>query len=329
MTTNNLKNVSVQFPLSALVCVTGVSGSGKSSLLNETLARALVRRLGGIAAKPGPHTSLRGVNQIDKVVQIDQSPIGRTPRSNPATYAGVFDEIRKVFANTRDARGRGYKAGRFSFNVKGGRCEECQGQGQRRIEMNFLPDLYVACPVCEGKRFNRQTLEIRYRDRSIADVLDMRVEEAAEFFENFPVIARLVGSLQEVGLGYITLGQPSTTLSGGEAQRIKLATELSRVDTGKTVYILDEPTTGLHFDDIRKLLARAGPAGRPGQYGAGDRAQSRRDQDGRLDHRPRARRRRRRRAGGRHRHARRDRRHRREPHRPVPQAGAFRPTAEC
>jgi len=254
VTTNNLKDVNVHFPLSALVCVTGVSGSGKSSLLDETLARALVRRLGGIAAKPGPHTSLRGVNQIDKVVQIDQSPIGRTPRSNPATYAGVFDEIRKVFANTRDARGRGYKAGRFSFNVKGGRCEECQGQGQRRIEMNFLPDLYVACPVCEGKRFNRQTLEIRYRDRSIADVLDMRVEEAAEFFANFPVIARLVGSLQEVGLGYVALGQPSTTLSGGEAQRIKLATELSRTNTGKTVYILDEPTTGLHFDDIRRLL---------------------------------------------------------------------------
>ena len=258
VTTNNLKNVSVQFPLSALVCVTGVSGSGKSSLVDETLARALVRRLGGVAAKPGPHTSLRGVNQIDKVVQIDQSPIGRTPRSNPATYTGVFDEIRKVFANTRDARGRGYKAGRFSFNVKGGRCEECQGQGQRRIEMNFLPDLYVDCPVCGGKRFNHQTLEIRYRDCSIADVLDMRVEEAAEFFENFPIITRLIGGLQEVGLGYIALGQPSTTLSGGEAQRIKLATELSRVNTGKTIYILDEPTTGLHFDDIRKLLGVLG-----------------------------------------------------------------------
>ncbi len=258
VTTNNLKNVSVQFPLSAFVCLTGVSGSGKSSLLNETLAHALVRRLGGVAPKPGPHTSLRGVNQIDKVVEIDQSPIGRTPRSNPATYSGVFDEIRKVFANTRDARQRGYKAGRFSFNIKGGRCEECQGQGQRRIEMNFLPDLYVACPVCEGKRFNRQTLEIRYRDRSIADVLDMRVDEAHEFFANFPAITRLVGSQQEVGLGYITLGQSSTTLSGGEAQRIKLAAELSRVDTGKTVYILDEPTTGLHSDDIRKLLAVLG-----------------------------------------------------------------------
>ena len=231
-----------------------MSGSGKSSLLSETLARALVRRLGGIAAKPGPHTRLRGISQIDKVVQIDQSPIGRTPRSNPATYTGTFDEVRKVFAGTRDARRQGYKAGRFSFNVKGGRCEQCQGQGQQKIEMNFLPDLYVTCPVCEGKRFNRQTLKIRYRDRSIADVLEMRVDDAAQFFENFPVIARLVKSLQEVGLGYLSLGQPSTTLSGGEAQRIKLATELGRVETGKTLYILDEPTTGLHFDDIKKLL---------------------------------------------------------------------------
>ncbi len=258
VTTNNLKGITVQFPLSAMVCVTGVSGSGKSSLLEETFARALVRRLGGVAAKPGPYSSLRGASQIDKVVQIDQSPIGRTPRSNPATFTGAFDEIRKVFANTRDAKQRGYKAGRFSFNVKGGRCEECQGQGLRRIEMNFLPDLYVTCPVCEGKRFNRQTLEIRYREHSIADVLDMAVEEAAEFFQNFPQIARLIGSLQEVGLGYMTLGQSSTTLSGGEAQRIKLAAELSRVDTGKTVYILDEPTTGLHFEDVRKLLAVLG-----------------------------------------------------------------------
>lgn len=253
-TANNLKDVTVSFPLSALVCVTGVSGSGKSSLVDETLARALVRRLGGVASKPGPHRSLRGANQIDKVIQIDQSPIGRTPRSNPATYTGLFDEVRKVFANTRDARGRGYKAGRFSFNVKGGRCEECQGQGQRRIEMNFLPDIYVNCPVCKGKRFNRQTLEISYRDRSIADVLDMQVEEAVEFFENFPAIARLIRGLQEVGLGYMALGQPSNTLSGGEAQRVKLAAELSRVDTGRTLYILDEPTTGLHFDDVRKLL---------------------------------------------------------------------------
>jgi excinuclease ABC subunit A len=254
VTTNNLKNVTVQFPLSALLCVTGVSGSGKSSLMNETLSPALVRRLGGIAAKPGPHASLRGVSQIDKVVEIDQSPIGRSPRSNPATYCGVFDEIRKVFAGSRDARRRGYKAGRFSFNVKGGRCEECQGQGQQKIEMNFLPDLYVTCPVCEGKRFNRQTLEIRYRDQSIADVLDMRIDDTAVFFENFPAIARLVSCLQEVGLGYLTLGQSSITLSGGEAQRVKLAAELGRVDTGKTFYILDEPTTGLHFDDTRKLL---------------------------------------------------------------------------
>ena len=254
VTTNNLKNVTVRFPLSAFVCVTGVSGSGKSSLLNETLARALVRRLGGVAQKPGPHESLRGAGPIDKVVQVDQSPIGRTPRSNPATYTGAFDEIRKVFTNTRDARRLGYKAGRFSFNVKGGRCEACQGQGLQKIEMNFLPDLYVTCPVCEGKRFNRQTLQIRYRDKSIADVLDMRVDDAAAFFENFPVIARLLRSFQEVGLGYLTLGQPSTTLSGGEAQRVKLAAELSRIQTGSTLYILDEPTTGLHFDDVKRLL---------------------------------------------------------------------------
>ncbi len=254
VTTNNLKNVTASFPLSVLSCVTGVSGSGKSSLLNETLARALVRKLGGIAPKPGPFTALRGASRIDKVVQVDQSPIGRSPRSNPATYTGVFDEIRKVFANTRNARRLGYKAGRFSFNVKGGRCEECQGQGVQKIEMNFLPDLYLNCPVCEGRRFNRQTLEIRYKDKSIAEVLEMRVDDAARFFENFPAIARLLGSLQEVGLGYLTLGQSSITLSGGEAQRIKLATELSRTDTGNTLYILDEPTTGLHFDDTKKLL---------------------------------------------------------------------------
>ena len=258
VTTNNLKSVDAMFPLGALVCVTGVSGSGKSSLLNETLARAIHRRLTGMGPKPGPHASLRGVNQIDKLVEIDQSPIGRTPRSNPATYTGLFDEIRRVFVETREARQRGYRSGRFSFNTKGGRCEECQGQGVQKLEMNFLPDLYVVCPVCEGKRFNQQTLEIRYRGRSIADVLAMRVEEALAFFENFPVAHRLLQSLAEVGLGYVTLGQPSTTLSGGEAQRIKLATELGRVDTGKTLYLLDEPTTGLHFDDIRQLLAVLG-----------------------------------------------------------------------
>ncbi len=258
VTTNNLKSVDAMFPLGALVCVTGVSGSGKSSLLNETLARAIHRRLTGMGPKPGPHASLRGVNQIDKLVEIDQSPIGRTPRSNPATYTGLFDEVRRVFVETREARQRGYRSGRFSFNTKGGRCEECQGQGVQKLEMNFLPDLYVVCPVCEGKRFNQQTLEIRYRGRSIADVLAMRVEEALAFFENFPVAHRLLQSLAEVGLGYVTLGQPSTTLSGGEAQRIKLATELGRVDTGKTLYLLDEPTTGLHFDDIRQLLAVLG-----------------------------------------------------------------------
>jgi len=238
--------------------VTGVSGSGKSSLVNETLAKALARRLGGTGPKPGPHRSLRGASQIDKLIEIDQSPIGRTPRSNPATYCGVFDEIRRVFAGTREARQRGYKAGRFSFNVKGGRCEECQGQGIRRIEMNFLPDLIVTCPVCDGDRFNRQTLEVRYRGLSIAEVLEMRIDEAVKFFQNFPQIVRLLGPLQEVGLGYLSLGQSSTTLSGGESQRIKLAAELARVDTGNTLYILDEPTTGLHFDDIKKLLGVLG-----------------------------------------------------------------------
>jgi excinuclease ABC subunit A len=253
-TANNLKNLSVSIPLGVLVCVTGVSGSGKSSLVQETLARAVARRLGGAGPKPGAHTSLRGVSQIDKLVEIDQSSIGRTPRSNPATYTGLFDEIRQVYATTREARLRGYKSGRFSFNVKGGRCEECQGQGVRKIEMNFLPDLYVACPECQGARFNRATLEIHYKGKSIADVLNLSVDQAAEFFENFPAIRRLLVSLQEVGLGYLSLGQSSTTLSGGEAQRIKLASELGRTDTGKTLYILDEPTTGLHFDDVRKLL---------------------------------------------------------------------------
>ena len=254
VTTHNLKNITVSFPLAVLTCVTGVSGSGKSSLLDETLAPALLRRLGGIAPKPGPFKALRGASRIDKVVQIDQSPLGRSPRSNPATYTGAFDEIRKIFASTRDARQWGFRAGRFSFNVKGGRCEACQGQGVQRIEMNFLPDLFVTCPECEGRRFNRQTLEVRYRDRNIAEVLAMRVDEALEFFQNFPPLVRLLGTLHEVGLGYLTLGQPSTTLSGGEAQRVKLATELARVETGNTLYILDEPTTGLHLDDVRKLL---------------------------------------------------------------------------
>ena len=318
VTTNNLKNVDVAVPLGVLVCVTGVSGSGKSSLVNETLAKALARRLGGVGPKPGPHRSLRGVSQIDKLIEIDQSPIGRTPRSNPATYTGVFDEIRKVFAGTREARQRGYKAGRFSFNVKGGRCEECQGQGVRKIEMNFLPDLYVPCPVCEGARFNRQTLEVRYRGLSIADVLDMRVDDAVEFFENFPQIVRLLASLQEVGLGYLTLGQSSTTLSGGEAQRIKLATELAprrhRQDALHPRRADDRPALRRHQQAAR----RARPAGRSGQHGDRDRAQSGRDQVGRLDHRPGARRGRGRRTRRGHRHARRNRGGERQLDRPVP-----------
>ncbi|HND52522.1 MAG TPA: excinuclease ABC subunit UvrA, partial [Pirellulaceae bacterium] len=251
---NNLRDLTVHFPLGVLTCVTGVSGSGKSSLVNETLAPALLRRLGLPAGKPGPYTSLRGASQIDKVIQIDQAPLGRTPRSNPATYCGTFDELRKVFATTREAKQRGYRVGRFSFNAKGGRCETCQGQGVQRIEMNFLPDIYVACADCGGKRFNAATLEVKYRGKSIADVLDMSVDEAADFFVNFSAITRTLQSLQEVGLGHLQLGRPSTTLSGGEAQRVKLANELSRTDTGRTLYLLDEPTTGLHFDDIKKLL---------------------------------------------------------------------------
>ena len=254
VTTNNLKNVNVRVPLGALVCVTGVSGSGKSSLINETFGPAIISRLGLASAKAGPHTSLRGVTKIEKVVQVDQSPIGRTPRSNPATYTGVYDEVRKVFAGTREAKQRGFKSSRFSFNVKGGRCEACTGQGVQKVEMSFLPDIYVPCDECHGSRFSRQTLRVQYKGKSIADVLNMRIEEGAEFFENFVNISRVLQSLTAVGLGYIPLGQPSTTLSGGEAQRIKLATELAKVESGKTLYLLDEPTTGLHFEDIARLL---------------------------------------------------------------------------
>ena len=253
-TTNNLQNVNVQVPLGVFVCVTGVSGSGKSSLIEGTLAPAIKRRLTGLGTNAGAHTSLRGVNQIDKLIQIDQAPIGRTPRSNPATFTGIFDEIRRVFAGTRESRQRGFGIGRFSFNVKGGRCETCQGQGLQKIEMNFLPDLYVTCDTCHGTRFNRQTLRIKYRNQSIADVLNMSVDDGIEFFENFSNITRLLETLRDVGLGYLPLGQSSTTLSGGEAQRIKLATELARTETGKTLYLLDEPTTGLHFVDIHRLL---------------------------------------------------------------------------
>ena len=251
---NNLKNIDVRIPLGGLVCVTGVSGSGKSTLINQTLIPALKRKLYASKVKAGVHKVINGTSKIDKVIEIDQSPIGRTPRSNAATYTGVFDEIRKVFAKTREAKIRGYEAGRFSFNVKGGRCEACQGQGTKCIEMHFLPDVYVNCEVCHGKRYNAETLEIHYRGKNIAEVLNMTVEEALAFFENFPQIHRMLKALNDVGLTYITLGQPSTQLSGGEAQRVKLASELGKNPTGHTLYMLDEPTTGLHFADIHNLL---------------------------------------------------------------------------
>ena len=251
---NNLKNIDVDIPLGVMTCVTGVSGSGKSSLINEILYKRLARDLNRARVIPGKHKDIIGVEQLDKVIDIDQSPIGRTPRSNSATYTGVFDQIRDLFAATADAKAKGYKKGRFSFNVKGGRCEACSGDGIIKIEMHFLPDVYVPCEVCKGKRYNRETLEVKYKDKSIYDVLNMTVEEALSFFENIPSIRRKIETLYDVGLSYIRLGQPSTTLSGGEAQRIKLATELSKRSTGKTIYILDEPTTGLHFADVHKLI---------------------------------------------------------------------------
>jgi len=251
---HNLKEVDVAIPLGVFCCVTGVSGSGKSTLVNETLHHAVANRLHQAKLRPGAHDGIDGLSQIDKIINIDQSPIGRTPRSNPATYTGVFDHIRQLFTQTQEARARGYKPGRFSFNVKGGRCEVCKGDGQIKIEMHFLPDVYVPCEQCHGKRYNRETLEVRFKGKSIADVLEMSVEEAVSFFENIPKIARRLRTLHDVGLDYIRLGQPATTLSGGEAQRIKLATELSKVATGDTLYILDEPTTGLHFADVQRLL---------------------------------------------------------------------------
>jgi excinuclease ABC subunit A len=251
---NNLQTLDVGFPLGTLTCVTGVSGGGKSTLVIETLYKALARHLNGAREQPGTHDGIDGLELLDKIVDIDQSPIGRTPRSNPATYTGAFTPIRDWFAGLPEAKARGYRPGRFSFNVKGGRCEACQGDGVIRIEMHFLPDVYVQCESCKGKRYNRETLEVHFRNKSIADVLDMTVEEGAEFFQAVPSIRDKLTTLGRVGLGYIHLGQQATTLSGGEAQRVKLAKELSRRATGRTVYILDEPTTGLHFEDVRRLL---------------------------------------------------------------------------
>ncbi len=251
---NNLKNVNVKFPLGIFMAVTGVSGSGKSTLINEILHKSLAMKIHRAKSKPGEFREIKGVDHLDKVIDIDQSPIGRTPRSNPATYTGVFDDIRDVFASTNEAKVRGYKKGRFSFNVKGGRCEACRGDGIIKIEMHFLPDVYVPCEVCHGKRYNRETLEVKYKGKNISDILDMTVEAAVEFFANIPKIARKLQTIYDVGLGYITLGQPATTLSGGEAQRVKLASELHRRSTGRSLYILDEPTTGLHVDDIARLL---------------------------------------------------------------------------
>ncbi|MEK7493576.1 MAG: ATP-binding cassette domain-containing protein, partial [Patescibacteria group bacterium] len=251
---NNLKNIDASIPLERFVCVTGVSGSGKSTLVDDILAKALAQKLYQAKASPGAHDAITGTDRLNKVIYVDQSPIGRTPRSNPATYTGAFTIIRDLFASTQEAKIRGYKPGRFSFNVKGGRCEVCEGQGQRRIEMHFLPDVYVECEECHGTRFNKEALEIDWKEKNIAEVLRMSIEEAHTFFKNVPQLRNILSTLREVGLGYVQLGQSATTLSGGEAQRIKLADELARRDTGSTLYILDEPTTGLHFEDVSKLL---------------------------------------------------------------------------
>ncbi|MDH4171254.1 MAG: ATP-binding cassette domain-containing protein, partial [Acidimicrobiia bacterium] len=251
---NNLANIDVEVPLGNFVVVSGVSGSGKSTLVNEILLKTLMQRIYGSKLPPGLHKQVEGLEHLDKVIAIDQSPIGRTPRSNPATYTGVFDHVRKLFAQTNEAKVRGYLPGRFSFNVKGGRCEACTGDGTIKIEMHFLPDVYVPCEVCKGQRYNRDTLDITFKDKNIADVLDLPCEQALEFFANQPAIARHMQTIVDVGLGYVRLGQPAPTLSGGEAQRVKLASELAKRSTGHTIYVLDEPTTGLHFEDIRKLL---------------------------------------------------------------------------
>ena len=315
---HNLKDVDVEVPLGVFTAVTGVSGSGKSTLVNEILYKAVANKLNRARMRPGTHKRIRGLEHLDKIISVDQSPIGRTPRSNPATYIGLFDQIRDLFSKTQEARARGYKPGRFSFNVKGGRCEVCRGDGQIKIEMHFLPDVYVPCEQCHGKRYNKETLDIRFKGKTIADVLEMPIEEAVEFFAHIPKITRRLQTLHDVGLDYMRLGQPATTLSGGEAQRVKLAAELSKVATGRTLYILDEPTTGLHFADIQRLLEVLQRLVDGRQLGRGDRAQPGRDQDGRPDHRhgPRGRR------GGRppdgRRHARGGRRGRGLAHRRVP-----------
>ena len=251
---HNLRDIDVTFPLGVFTAVTGVSGSGKSTLVNTILYTALANELNRARQVPGRHTRIDGTAQLDKIVHVDQGPIGRTPRSNPATYTGVWDKVRKLFSETQEAKVRGYGPGRFSFNVKGGRCESCHGDGTLKIEMNFLPDVYVPCEVCKGDRYNRETLEVHFKGKSVADVLNMPIEEASEFFEAIPAISRHLTTLVDVGLGYVRLGQPAPTLSGGEAQRVKLASELQRRSTGRTIYVLDEPTTGLHFEDVRKLL---------------------------------------------------------------------------
>ena len=277
-----MKSITVKVPLKRFVCVTGVSGSGKSTLMIDILYRAMARHLHGSTAVPGKHLAIEGIDWLDKIVDVDQSPIGRTPRSNPATYTGIWTHIRDLFTMTPEARMRGYKSGRFSFNVPGGRCEHCEGNGQIAIEMHFLPTVYVACDVCKGTRFDRETLEVKYRGKNIAQLLAMTVEEANTFFRDIPPIHERTMILDEVGLGYIQLGQSATTLSGGEAQRVKLATELARRDTGRTFYLLDEPTTGLHFDDVRKLLEVLHRLVARGKLRRGNRTQSRRDQKTRI-----------------------------------------------
>ena len=319
---HNLKGIDVDFPIGKFIAVTGVSGSGKSTLVNEIVYKALANSLSKTRVRPGEHERVEGIDAFDKVIEIDQRPIGRTPRSNPATYTDLFTHIRELYSLTPDSKVRGYKPGRFSFNVKGGRCETCKGDGQIKIEMHFLPDVYVPCETCKGKRYNRETLEVRFKGKTIADVLEMSVEEALEFFSKIPKVQRRLQTLHDVGLDYMTLGQPATTLSGGEAQRVKLAAELSKVATGKTLYILDEPTTGLALRRHREAARGAAAARRRRQHGARDRAQSRRDQAGRLPRRPRPGGRRGRRRDHRGRHARGGRGRRGLVHRPVPAAAA-------